>query len=187
MGSEAWPLESAEVGVGNEVSNSLVARIMSLADNNEALGYHFDERWFGLAGTPDPGVHHADRIGVTSNPFQADAGNNAWGTWLQILGSSDTPIDGGDCYGIHRVLPVAVERNNAVHFIQIGVGTSGAQALTDGTYTEVVYKPLTVQAEELPVLITIQCVDAGTKAWLRLMVVGQDTGTFDFYFGTHEH
>lgn len=149
---------------------------------------HSNERWFGLAGTPNGEVHRADPMGTTVTPFQADAGNNTWGNWLQILGSSDTPIDAGKAYyDLHRLMIVAVERANSTHLIQLAYGTSGADALTAGTYTEFVYKPAGVTADEYPLVVQMRRAAAGTKGWLRLFVPGQNTGTFDFWIGLHEY
>jgi len=148
---------------------------------------HNWERWFGLAGTPDGEVHRADRIGTTSTVFQADAGDDTWGNWLQILGSDDTPADSGNTkYDLHRIIVNATERTGA-HFVQIAFGASGAAALTAGDYTEFVFSPGTPQKVPGPVDIIDRRKAAGTKAWLRVWVPGQSTGTMDFYIGLHEY
>jgi hypothetical protein len=54
------------------------------------------ERWMGLAAVPVGETHRADSITDNPDPFQADAGNDDWGAWLQILGSSDTPVIAGN-------------------------------------------------------------------------------------------
>ena len=158
--------------------------------NVETVEHHLHvwERWFGAAVTPDGEVHVADRVGTSVTAFQADAGNDAWGSWLQVLGSTDTPADAGNAYfDFHRILVTAVERNNATHFFQIALGASGAAALSAGTYTEFVFKPQTVQAEEWPIWIMTNRVAVGTKAWLRVFVPGQDSGTADLFLGLHEY
>jgi hypothetical protein len=238
MPTAAWILEGTSIGEGDEVANSLAARVVllqadtadvsaikavtdnlpnsgaltsisdetdkidgaatdGLAGVSNSLAYraneierhlHGWERWFGLAGAPDAEVHRADRIGTTVTAFQADGGNNTWGSWLQVLGSSDTPADVGQAkYDLHRIQVVAVERTNATHFVQIALGASGAAALASGDYTELVFHPQSVQAQEVPVDMIMRRKDATTKAWLRCWVVGQNTGTMDFFVGVHEY
>ena len=149
---------------------------------------HSNERWLGLAGSPSGEVHVADPMGTTVAPFQADAGNNTWGTWLQILGSGDTPVGAGNAYyDLHRLMIVAVERSNSTHLVQLAYGTSGAAALTAGTYNEFVYKPSSATAEETPIVVQMRRAAAGTKGWLRVFVPTQNTGTFDFWIGLHEY
>jgi hypothetical protein len=149
---------------------------------------HGYERWFGLATAPVGETHRADRIGAGVAAFQADAGNNTWGAWLQILGSTDTPDGAGMArYDMHRFMFTAVERSTSVHFVQVAFGASGAAALAAGTYTEFVFKPQSATAEETPVNTQEHPQPAGTKAWLRVLVPGQNTGTMDFYLGLHEY
>ena len=149
---------------------------------------HSYERWFGAAVTPAGETHIGDRIGTTVTAFQADAGNNTWGSWLQVLGSDDTPADVGMAtYDPHRIMVTALESANAIHFVQFALGTSGGAALTAGTYSELVFKPLSVQGQETILMIQTRNIAAGTKAWLRLWVVGQNTSTMDFFIGIHEY
>ena len=58
---------------------------------------HSHERWAGLAGTPSGEIHRMDGLlsATSPQPFQIDAGNNAWGAWVQVVGSADTPIQAG--------------------------------------------------------------------------------------------
>ena len=179
-----------------------LAKIDALATNglsgtNNSLAYrigeverHFHgwERWFGLAGTPDAEVKRADAIGTTVAPFVIDAGNATWGNWLQILGSSDTPASVGSAkFDLHKIMIVDVERDNSIHFLQIAAGTSGAAALTAGTYTEFVFKPQAVNTEETPFELMMRRQNAGTKVWARVLAVGADTGTVSFFVGLHEY
>jgi len=149
---------------------------------------HSYERWFGAAAEPSGETHVADRINKDITAFQTDAGNDDWGNWLQILGSGDTPaVAGKAAFDIHRVYIKAVERNTSLYLIQIGFGTSGAAALSANTYTELVFTPQSVTAEEVPLEMQVDEVDAGTKVWIRICVPDQDTGTMDFYIGLHEY
>lgn len=150
--------------------------------------FHGFERWFGAAIVPDGESHVANRIGTGVAAFQADAGNNAWGAWLQILGSTDTPASAGNVkFDLHRVQVVGVERTNTVHFVQIAYGASGGAALAAAAYTEFVFHPLGQQGQRVPIPVMCHRHDVGTKVWLRILVPGQNTGTMDFYHGLHEY
>jgi hypothetical protein len=148
---------------------------------------HSNERWYGAAVTPSGETHVADRIGVGVVAFQIDAGNNNWGSWLQVLGSSDTPADAGGLYfDGHRIQISAAERT-AVYFIQFSAAETAAAGLTALTYTEFVYKPASVQGKPAPIVIQTRRAAAGTKLWARCMCPLQNTATLDFFFGVHEY
>lgn len=148
---------------------------------------HNVERWFGAAGSPSGEVHVADRIGTTSTPLQADGGNDTWGDWLQVLGSSDTPDTAGMVkFDLHRIIFTATERSG-VHFVQIAYGADGDAGLAAGNYTEFVFEPGTANLVPAPVDIINRRVDIGTKVWLRIHAVGQNTGTASFFIGLHEY
>ena len=96
------------------------------------------EIWLGAAAAPNGEVHVADTDSMEA--FIADAGNDTWGSWLQIVGSSDTPIEAGRVlFGACRLLVSGVERANTETRVQVGFGATGAAALTAGTYTELVF------------------------------------------------
>lgn len=150
------------------------------------LHFHNDEWWFGAANVPSGEDHVADRIGTTTTPFQIDAGNATWGDWTQIAGPSDYPA--GWAYAdIRRMEVVYIERTNATHFLQLARGTSGAAALTAGTYSEFVFRPTTTQGRSVPLDIMTHRAISGTKWWSRCMVVGQDTGEVHFFVGAHPY
>lgn len=176
--------------IDNVITDGLGGVEDSLSYRTEEIEHHLHHwnRWFGKADTPNGEVHVADRIGTTTTPFQVDAGDNTWGSWLQILGSSDTPIDTNMVmYDLHLVQIVAAENANSTHFVQVAFGSSGDAALSAGTYTEFIFHPQSVQAQELPVPITTSRRLSGTKAWIRTWVSGQNTSTMDFFFGLHEY
>lgn len=145
--------------------------------------FHAYERWFGVAATPTAS-HLADPIGPGIASFQADAANDDWGTWLQVFGSADTPA--GWVYLDSRRLQItAVERTAAVHFLQLGVGASGAAALSAGTYTEITFHPQGNQGQRIPVVTQMRRAVAGSLLWVRVLASGADTGTVNFYTGLH--
>lgn len=175
--------KEATAGGLDAIENSLVYRLAEI-DRHA----HSFERWFGVAAVPNGEVHVADRISPTISVFQADAGNDNWGAWLQIVGSSDTPTDSGNVYfDPHRLFIRAAQRFTNIHFIQIGFGASGAAALAAGTYGEFPYEPQSATAMELSIKIKSRRLVVGTKGWLRLVVPGQVSGTIDFLVGIHEY
>jgi len=151
--------------------------------------HHGYEKWFGLAGTPSA-THKADRITLKPNPFQCDAGNDTWGSWVQILGSADTPvISTNNYFDLHRLLIAGWEVNNQDYFIQIATGASASLAglLTAETFTEVGIITAGALSQVGPVAIMKKRVAKGSEVWARIWADGQNTATLDFYFGLHEY
>lgn len=148
---------------------------------------HSYERWFETASTPSGETHVADRIGSGGGAFQIDAGNDDWGSWVQILGSSDTPADAGMLYfDVHEIGVEATERSET-YFVQIAYGTSGAAGLAAGTYTESTYHAISNQIDAGPSEVHNKRAAIGTKVWARSKCPGQNTATMDFYIGIHEY
>lgn len=182
-------IETETDKIDQAVTDGLSGVVNSLAYRVNELERHIHNwsNWFGVAVTPS-GTHFADRIGVGVMEFQPDAGNNDWGTWLQLFGADDTPTRAGMVkFDLRRLMVTGVQRVNSHYFVQIGFGTSGADALTAGTYTEFVFEVEGAQAQETPVEIRIKRQDIDTLAWIRTMVPGQASGTMDLFFETHEY
>jgi hypothetical protein len=167
-----------------------------LDGTDDSLGYrvgeierhlHAYERWMELAGTPAAETHRADPAGTGAGIFQIDAGNDDWGAWLQILGSSDTPIISGSVkFDLHRLLVTATERN-ATYVVQIAFGATGAAALAAGAYIETVFSPSSNLVDSGPVNVQSRRIAVGTKGWARCICPGQDTATLSFMIGLHEY
>ena len=181
-GSGTGAIDSATTQGLAGVNNSLAYRVHEIERH-----LHSYERWMELAGTPATETHRADAAGTGAGVFQIDAGNVTWGSWLQILGSSDTPvITGSTKFDLHRLVVTATELNE-IYVIQIAFGASGAAALSAGAYTESVFNPVSNQVDSGPVDIQSRRIAAGTKAWARCICPGQDTATLDFMIGLHEY
>ncbi len=167
----------------NEIQE-ITAEVYEEVENVEHH-FHNNERWFGLAAIPNGEIHVADTDGMT--PFRMDAGNDDWGAWVQIAGSSDTPVQAGKTkVDAHRIMVVDVERKKSVTRIQMGGGDSGAAALAAGTYTEIVVTPDN-NGKQDPYAIMMPQFVVGTKGWARCWVSGQNTGFIDFFLGIHEY
>jgi hypothetical protein len=150
---------------------------------------HNRERWFGAAASPSGETHVADRMDGAILAFQLTAGNNDFGSWVQILGSSDTPIvstmtkfDG------HRFMVTSTNSTSPYVFHVITGESSGfAAKLADNEYMEVPYISATNNNDSgISDVISIR-VDAGAKVWARCACVGQNGTTIDIYFGIHEY
>lgn len=144
---------------------------------------HSGGRWYETASVPTA-THIADRIGDGAGPFQIDAGNDDWGSWVQIFGPDD--MTAGKVYFDPHCMIVKDAQESDTYFIQIGRGASGASALSAGTYTELVYSA-TVQKETGIIPIQTGRAPAGSLLWARCKIPGVNTGTLDFYFGLHEY
>lgn len=172
--------QEATSGLG-ETYNSLAYRIAEIERH-----LHSGARWFETAAVPSGETHVADRIGVGGGAFQIDAGNDDWGSWVQILGSDDTPTEVGKPYfDPHQFIVEDVERA-ATYFVQITRGSSGAAGLAAGTYSEFVYAAISAKDTAIIPVQTGRA-PAGSKLWARCMCPGQNTATMDFYVGIHEY
>ncbi len=163
--------------------------ISAMENNVEIIERHLHshERWFGVAVAPAGTTHIADQVGVGVVSFQLDAGNNDWGAWLQILGSTDTPIDAGmDDFDLHRLTIIAAERDET-YFIQLAAGATGAIGLAAANYNENVFQPLTNQVDSGPVIVQDEIHPSGTMIWARCLCPLQNTATINFFFGLHEY
>ena len=150
--------------------------------------FHSRERWFGQAASANGEIHVADSIQTSSTAFRIDGGNDTWGAWVQVLGSSDTPAIAGNLYyDPHQIIVTAVERANAVYLISISQGASGDAGYTAGNYSEFVIQLTATTPRGFPLDIQSRRVAVGTKAWARCKCIGQNTGTLDFFYGIHEY
>lgn len=167
-----------------------------LAGTNNSLAYrtheierhlHSYERWLETAASASGETHVADRIGDGNGAFVLDAGNDDWGAWVQVLGSSDTPVMAGNVkFDLHRIEVSATERNE-IYFVQIALSDSGAAALATDDYTEIVFKPASNQIDSGPVMVQTRRKDVGTKVWARCKCPGQNTATMNLFIGLHEY
>lgn len=151
---------------------------------------HSNEKFFGLAGTPNAEIHRADRITLKPEPFVANAGNDDWGAWLQIMGSGDTPALAGSVkYDFHEMLFVSHEHNSNVYAVQIVGGESAdiAAKVAAEEITEIVFITGGGNTEVGPITIKSRRSAAGVKCWVRVWAKGQNTSTLSFYFGIHEY
>ena len=121
-------------------------------------------------------------------PFQIDAGNDTWSSWLQVVGSSDTPVQTGMVkFDFHELEIVAREKNNVTYKFQIGCDASGADAITNENVSEIMYFSGGAQAAGGPISVMMKRYNAGTKCWVRVWADNESTATIDFFIGLHEY
>lgn len=181
---------SGELKVDDQAVRGMFGTKYSLAYNVHVIGRHLHswERWMAAAAVPVGETHVADRIGDSQSPFQADSGNDTWGSWVQILGSTDLPVIVGRVnFDPHEMLIVDIEKNNTIHMIQMAFGETGAAALAAGDYTELTMKSSGVSTQAFPIRLQTRRKPVDTKVWARVLAAGQNTGTIDFFYGLHEY
>lgn len=161
-------------------SNSLAYRVHEIERH-----LHSGAKWLGGAAVPDAEVHVADIIGTGISAFTIDAGNNDWGSWTIILGSSDTPVVTGKTYFDPHLVTITAAENNAIYFVQFTRGATGAAGYAAGNYTEFVVD--TTKAGGVITPVQTGRASAGSKLWARTLCPGQNTATISFYVGLHEY
>jgi len=180
---------------------SIMAVLRKVLDEATEAAHHVHagERWFGTAASPSA-THKADRTGAgaagsESGPIVVDAGNDDWGAWTQILGSDDTPVDGGSNvkFDLHKIRLATSEHTDQRYMLQFALQES-APADDPGdsdTYTETeFYVPSSIGAatsDQTPGDISNERVLTGTNVWCRARAPGQNTSEIGFYMGLHEY
>ena len=160
--------------------------------------HHSGERWFGAAASASGETHIADRIGAgaataEAGPLVVTAGNDDWGTWTQILGSTDTPADGGSAthFDLHRLVVRAAGDAAQEYFIQISLQENPPN---DDPGPSDAYTEIEIISAGVGALATIAPIDlqapratAGTKVWMRTRAPNQNTSTLSITIGIHEY
>lgn len=150
---------------------------------------HSYDRRLGAAVSPISDTHVADLVGPGVVAFRATTGNNIWGSWLQILGSADTPIKTGSAYFDPHIVNITAANFTGTYFMQFVYGESADldQKITDKDYFSHIYiaDSASVKASSEPT--QSRRVPAGQKLWVRIMVNLQNAKTLDFFFGLHEY
>ena len=152
---------------------------------------HNNEKWFGKNPFPTAETNIASRAtgGVMVVGFTLTAGNSAFGSWIQILGSSDTPVATGKTkFDMHRFLVSGTNSTN-VFIIQIVYGESAdiAAKLSAEEFTEFTYVSGTNNNDSGISDVISKRVDAGTKVWARCACVGANGTTLAGFLGLHEY
>lgn len=175
-------IDNAPVDGLTGVANSLAYRVALTSRQFDNYEY-----WHEVAATPSGETHVADRVGDGAGAFRIDAGNDDWGAWVQLIGSTDTPVKSGNThYSFHELFVQEAEKS-ATYFVQIGFGESGAAAAAADEVAEIVFVGTlgAGNAAALPIMSKRQAV--GTKAWARCKTPGENTAYLDIFYGLHEY
>jgi len=164
------------------IKNSLSYKVHEIEGH-----FHVAETWFGAAITPNGTIHVADRIGANVTAFQLVAGNNAFGSWVQILGSSDTPAKASGVYFDPHRLQITTANSTVTYFIQFTRGDDPGVSWAAEIGTEFPYTPVTNQIDAGPIDVKTGRAPAGSKVWARCLAYGANAKTIDFYIGIHEY
>jgi len=200
MATEAWLLEKATIGEGDEVANSLADRINTLQseigtgdiaeilEEVEEIDQHVHnvERWWGAVAAPDE--TNAIEANV-ARPFAATSGNNTWGVAIPIKGTADNPVLSGMTeFDAHRLFITSLDDETDPWRIRIiwGTGTSG-DAITAEQWTETMIESNAVpgnRAGGVPIEIRMPPLPIAYKLWAQ---VWNDTNgeVMSFFWGAH--
>ena len=150
---------------------------------------HTREKWFGLASSPSGETHRADRMAGGISPFTLTAGNDDFGSWVQILGSDDTPVEiDMEYWDAHRFIVTSTTSTN-IFVVQLVAGESSgiATKIAAEEFTEVPYIAASNNNDSGISGIITRRVPAGEKIWARAACIGDNAVTISFYFGIHEY
>ena len=145
---------------------------------------HHYTRVFGLAAAPAGETHRADEITTDPEPFEIDAGNDTWGAWVQVFGTTDTP-SGWIYFDPAEINIVSAETANVVYLIQMAAGVSGAAGLSAGTYSDRVFTPQSANGRPAALLFGLRRRPAGTALWMRTLCRGTNTSKLGIYLDMH--
>ena len=150
---------------------------------------HGHEKWLGAAAVANGEIHVADRLGPGIVPFALLSGNNAYGNWLQVMGSSDSPIEADMTrMDAHRALVTTTDSTEAfcVQFV-IGESADIAALIAAEDFTEFAYISATNNADAGITDVMSKRIVSGTKVWARCICIGQNAKTINLYVGVHEY
>ena len=177
--SDLQKVDSAATDGLTGVSNSLAYRVNELEQH-----IHGYNRSYGLAAVPAGETHRADEITSDPEPFVIDAGNDTWGAWVQVFGSTDTPA-AWIYFDPSEMSIVTVQTANVIYFLQLSAGATAAAGVTAGTYSDRVFTPQSVSGRPAAIRFMMGRQAAGTKLWMRTVCRGTNTSTLSFYMDLH--
>ncbi len=153
--------------------------------------HHHYERWMSEIDSPSGETDVASSVltDTSDTPFTltASASTNTFGAWRPILGTSNTPIQGGktlfDFHQIRVHSTTTTAKNFRIQFA-FGTGTS-TEAFNAGDWTDLEFWHNN-QTRAGPIDVGSLRQASGTKVWARVATV-EGSGTFAFFYGLHEY
>ncbi len=148
---------------------------------------HTPEEFCGANASPVFPTTAADSD--TKTPFVLTGGNDTWGAWLHMIGSTDLPVRTGKvAFDIHEVFISSVSTASAGK-IQIGWDlTTSSVILANETYSSVMFRPsgVGVNLSAVPVGLRMPDVPVGTLIFGRCWVFDENGATVSVFLGDHE-
>jgi len=143
-------------------------------------------RFRGGARMPVGQAHVSDEDSGT--PFEITSGNDDFGDWVLVLGSDDTPAEGGECYVIPKFQVISFADTGTTYIIHLGFGDTVEAAASDYTAASI-QSPAAAAQSVIPLLEVLGCAchDVGTKAWVRVKVCGKNASTIELFPLVNEH
>lgn len=162
-----------------------VIKAATILDEVVEIAHHLHgrERWLGKSAAST----EADAAADVLTPFIIDSGNNAYGTGVCILGTTDTPFinPANVKFDLHEILIVATERTAEPYKIRISWGDTEAAGIAAGNYSTLMLYP-TTQIRTAPIFMMMPRLLVGTKVWANCWCAN-NTGTIQFFVGIHEY
>lgn len=179
--------------IDNEAVDGLSGVNNSLAYKVHEIEKHFHnyERWFGPAAAPDGDNAAAllgDQAGEVLTSFQVTSGaSSTFGTALQVWGATDESMLPAQVkFDVHHIRFTDVQTDKQEWIIRLIQGTSAAQGVIDGTYSD---RPFFIEKTDKNTAtsaIMMGRSSAGDKLWLQaLQYTTADARTLDFQIGVH--
>lgn len=147
--------------------------------------HHYNVLWFEKAISATA-THFMDALGTTGSAdqtFQIDAGDNTWGSWVQLVGEDDWPANSK--YGIFDRIGLAATERAAPYFFQVAWGATGDAGVTAVNYSTETIFPAAITGEAQPVIFQTNPIPYGSKVWARCLCPQNNTATMNFYLGGH--
>lgn len=148
---------------------------------------HTSKDTFGLSSSASFPTTAADADTMT--PYELTSGDNAYGPWLFLIGSDDTPfrVD-KETFDINDLL---IQTISAAETGRIQIGwdlTTTTAILTNETYTSIMFNPEGIGANVAVGHVDVDTIDidAGTLVWARLWVDGENGATASIFLEIHE-
>lgn len=177
--------------IDKQSTDGLLGAVNSLAYRIHEVERHLhnSEKWFGAAVTPVGETHVADRMVGGVSPFSFLSGNNDFGSWVQIIGSNDTPITTGAVkFDAHRLIVTSTDSTSPfITQIVAGEFADIPTKLADEEYSETPYISATNLNDSGIEEIMVRRALVGEKVWARICCIGQNAKTLNLYFGLHEY
>ncbi len=141
----------------------------------------------GLHASPSFPTTAADADTMT--PYVLTGGNDAWGAWVNLVGSGDMPVGTGkNTFDVHDLLISSVSAA-AMGSVQVGWdSTTSTVIIANEAYSHVMFHPEGIGANVGVGHIDINTpdLDAGTLVFARCWIDGENAATVSMFIEIHE-